>query len=353
MRVVAGLLAVALTGCGAPTVVRVIDGHPVEGRFISTAAYALYARGAEAEAAGDLPGAARAFTAAAEEDPASPEIWTHLAALRCRMTPRDTAAGDVEALFARAEAANARYAPLSRERAACALHRGQPAAALAAAERAAALDPGDEEAVLVRAEALAQLGRTDEAMRALRSVTAKRPHAVEAWQAMASLAARTGDATAAKEAADHLRAPAPLAAVDAAILAGDLAAAQQAAHRARIAWAELALRAAALGRAAPAREQAALVLAANPGDISAQIAEAAGADLAGDKAAVEAALRALPARPAAPSSLGRLVFAELLARRAGADAARGYLGPEGAADPPDPLGAAVAARLRARLASPR
>jgi hypothetical protein len=49
----AGLLGAAL-GCASPTVVRVMDGREVEGRFISEYAYTLYAIGADAEAHKDL-----------------------------------------------------------------------------------------------------------------------------------------------------------------------------------------------------------------------------------------------------------------------------------------------------------
>src|SRR5262249_23687977 len=61
-----------LAGCAEPTVVRVIDGHTVEGRFISSAAYALYARAVQEEAAGGSPARALAsLKQATEEDPAS------------------------------------------------------------------------------------------------------------------------------------------------------------------------------------------------------------------------------------------------------------------------------------------
>jgi hypothetical protein len=114
------------------------------------------------------------------------------------------------------------------------------------------------------------------------------------------------------------------------------------------------VRAAALGRAAEAREQAELVLGADPADTSARIALAAAADLAGDPAAVAAAMRAIPARGTAPSPLARLVFAEALARRVGPDAARAWLGPAWPDAPAsdDPLLAATAARVRTAL-SPR
>src|SRR6185295_8449728 len=65
----ASLLALALAGCAEPGVTRIVDGRPTEGRFISGAAYAYFARGASAEAAGELIPAIRGFTAASVEDP--------------------------------------------------------------------------------------------------------------------------------------------------------------------------------------------------------------------------------------------------------------------------------------------
>ena len=65
-------------------------------------------------------------------------------------------------------------------------------------------------------------------------------------------------------------------------------------------------------------------------------------------------------RPAAgpplppPSLLARLLFAELLDRFTGLEAARAWLGPEGAAraqEPADPLLARVEKRVRERLAA--
>ena len=80
-------MALAIAGCAEPGVTRVVEGRPTEGRFISTAAYALFARGAAAEANGALVPALRAFEMAAAEDPGSPEIWTRLGALRCLIEP--------------------------------------------------------------------------------------------------------------------------------------------------------------------------------------------------------------------------------------------------------------------------
>jgi Tfp pilus assembly protein PilF len=381
----AAVFAIALGGCGESGVVRVVDERPQEGRFISEAAYALFARGAEAEMAGDLGAARRMFELAAGEDPHSPEIWTRLGALLCREEPTKAAAA-----FARAQATDASFGPLYRERARCLVAGGEAPAAIADAERALALDPDDLDTALVRAEALALAGRVDEARRALRAAAVRRPAFVEPWAALLSLARRTGDTALAREAALHVaslspgtsvarwgtppnpRSPAllaelaPLSDLDAALGAGDLAGAQRLALELRMPGAEVALRAAALGLASLAREQAALLLGADPRDASARIALVAAADLQGDMPALAAALRAIPQRSTAPSRLARLLLAEVLHRRAGDEAARAWLGaaaapgvsgqsPRREPAPPvdsDPLLAATEKRVRAELSAP-
>jgi hypothetical protein len=150
---------------------------------------------------------------------------------------------------------------------------------------------------------------------------------------------------------------APLAELDDALRREDLDAAHRHARRAHLPLAEIAVRAAALGRAAPARSEAELVLAADPADLTARIALAVAADLAGDAGVLAAALASIPPSPAAltpPSPLAALLFAELLDRRVDGDAARAWLGaqPAAAAAPGDALLAAVSARVRARFAAP-
>lgn len=358
------LAGLALAGCAEPEVVRLVDGRPQAGRYISDYAYALYARGAEAEARGDAVNAVRAFQAAALQDPESPEIWTRLGALRC--ATRAPGEPPPEALedFARAEAADGSFAPLHRERARCLLQHGRVPGALAASARAGALDPSDLETFVVRAQALQRAGEHDDARRTLRALTVTHPGAAAPWVALLELAAQTGDAALAHDAARRagelgvlppraVEAAEPaLAAIDAALRAGRLDEARRLAERARLGQAELAVRAAALGRVALAREQAALVLGADPADASARIALAAAAELAGDTVALDGALRAIPRRHTAPSPLARLLFAELLGRRSGVVAANAWLGPTGAVDPgaaDDALLAATATRVRARL----
>src|SRR5262245_24928399 len=149
------LVAVAaLCGCTETTVVRVIDGREIAGRFVSPQAYAMYARGAQAEAAGDLESARLEYTAAAREDSESAEIWTRIGAVSCALGRAD----DAQSAFVRAAQRSPDYEPLFRERAACALSRGTlpPADARAAlddASRALALDPNSEATALLYARA--------------------------------------------------------------------------------------------------------------------------------------------------------------------------------------------------------
>lgn len=358
----AALAALTLAACGAPTVTRAVNGELLEGRFISPRAYALYGIGADAEARGDLRKAVAAFEAARDVDPESPEISTRVGALRCQL------GGDAEEAFERAIELDPTYEPAFRERARCARAHGKPEEALGFAAEAAALDPDQEEAQLLHAELLEQLGRAEEARRALRGWTVRRPRSVAGWLALAALAQRAGDTGEAERAGRRAAALTPrhaaqlaqelpglsaMAQVDEALGRGDLGEARRLARAARLPPAELAVRAAALGRVAEARAQAALVVGADPASASARIALATAADLAGDEEALAEAWRGLPGSSeplTGPSPLARLLLAELLARRVGAEAARAWLGAEAAADG-DALTAAVAARVRKRLGS--
>jgi Tfp pilus assembly protein PilF len=374
-----------------------IDGRPVEGRFITEYAYALYAIAADAEAHGDLATALQAFEAAAVEDDESPQIWTRIGGLRCRISGQASKAAEA---FDRARELDADYEPLSRERAICALRRGRLAEAQEHAARSVELDPNSEEPALLRASIAEAAGKRDEARRALHELVIRRPMSLHAWRALHALAIRMNDAITSAHAAAKLEqltfgaplsqrfgdGPSPeaglaeakdeaaiaamdarssLMAIDAALAAGDLPQARRLGRRARILPSELAVRAAALGRADVARAQAELVLGADPSESSARIALAVAADLGRDAALLERALTDFPTASGPPlpqpSPLARLLFAELLERRASAEAARLWLGPEGlkgAPDPSrqgggiDPMLARVDKRVRERLAAP-
>jgi len=357
-----------LAGCGDPTVIRIIDGKPVEGRFIPYEAYAYYARGADFEAHGDSRAAVESYRAAVELDPKSAEIWTRLGATLCA---NDASPGSVDEAFEHAEDLDPSYERLYRERALCASSKGRVKEALTFATRSLELDPNRDEVVLLYASLLERTGDVKGAERALDELVITRPTSIKGWLARYELALRRGDRFTAERTGRTLgqRAPSfaprvqaevpalsPLAEVDAAIGREDLEAARKAASHARLPAPELAVRAAALGRAKLARDQAELVLGADPSSTSARIALAVAADLMNDTNTLASALGP-PAGIAEvpPSALARLLFTELVARRAGREAAKAFYGtdltPNAEPRPADPLLESVRSRVNARLAS--
>lgn len=351
-------LPILLAGCnwGRPSVVRVVDGHPIEGDYIDPVTYALFARGAYHEHRGELPQAQRAYEAAAERDPESAEIWSRLAAVLCA----SKSAGH-ERAFALAERADPEFSALWHERARCALARGETAAAVEHAERAVAYEPRHQAHSLVLADALERLGRTDAALRVLYGLTVAHPNAASAWELLAKIARRRGrdaDLRRAESALARLSragvarklAPASedLSGLDAAIAADDAASASRIAIDRRVPREALALRAAALGRAELAREQAELVLAADPSNTDAWIAALVASDLVADASGYQRSLAALDREPLGPSSLAARLLADLISRRVGPEAASAWLKALGPLPPPaDALEKRVDERLAA------
>ncbi|MGK3993448.1 tetratricopeptide repeat protein [Sorangium sp. So ce1024] len=353
------------TGCAAPRVARSVDGHVIVDRRIDARAYALYAIGAEAEARGDLATALQAYEQAEESDPDSADIWTRIGSVRCRRGEQQPA----DEAFARARAIDPDYEPAHREHARCDLAAGRLEAALGRAERAIALDPDRDDGLLLRAEILRRLGRTDDARRALRALLVRRPRSVDGWRALHALAVESGDRASAEQASRRLRELVPpggaagrpppsrgaLADLDEALIQGQLRRARRLARDADLPPAEVAVRAAALGRAGEAREQAELVSGADPASASALVALAVAADLSGDVDALTRACDALQAAAAGsgpavpPSPLARLLFAELLFRRVGRDAALAWLGPLPPPGAADPLSQQIAQRVQREL----
>jgi hypothetical protein len=164
VAVLCALAALALAGCAEPAVTRIVDGRVETGRYINDAAYALYARAALAEAAGDLGNAQRAFEWAAAEDPDSPEAWTKLAALTPLPDPlgvpaRDSAAASsIDAALRRGDLGDARRRSLkarlpSAEIAVRAAALGIEALAHEEAALVLAADPADASARIALAAA--------------------------------------------------------------------------------------------------------------------------------------------------------------------------------------------------------
>lgn len=346
-----GVVALLLSGCAGHQVVRIVDGVPTPGRFVSASAYAAFIEASEREARGDLPGAMAAYRSAIDRDPESVLPWIRLGDLRCARGET----GGAEAAFAEAEARAPRYEPLWRARAECALASGEPHAAVTSARRAVAERPRRIETVLLLARALAQTDRQDEAFRYLVSLAVQHPGRRVVWLAIRDLGtdpAWVARATSRIDALDQetdleggvkpsalTRSEQGWSTVDRALRAGELDAARRAMRRARLDHRLLAARALLIGEAELALKEAGLRLAAHPEESDARVAFALAADLMTDEGALAKALGRLPSAPEALSPWGRVLMAELLARRAGPDAAAAWI--DGPAD---------VASLRRRLA---
>jgi len=183
LSAIAVLVAAApgLAGCGAePRVVRVYDGKIVEGRYVSSEAYAAFLRGVLAEENGDLKAAVAAYAVAVLEDEDDPVLMSRIGEARCKLDPRDAGADRAfDAALKRDPTSASALAAKGR----CSLARGRTDEAIDLARRAAAADPTNVglEALLVRAEA----GRTDAAgrERAVALTLAHGENAV-AWDAL-------------------------------------------------------------------------------------------------------------------------------------------------------------------------
>ncbi len=338
LRSLVGILAVALAvgACGGGQVVRVHDGVEVRGRFISDLAYAAYARGAEHEAREQFVAGLDQYLEAAARDPRSVEVWTRIAALRCRLKRYDGAA---EA-FAEAERLDEGYEPVWHERALCAERRGDPSEATAAAARAVELDPERQQTVLLYARLLEAQGQVSRAGRWLRGLALSLPHDVSVWQALGEHARRNDDLPWAHHADAQLRVLAARlrrphaeatdrsvwAPVDDALLQGDRRAARQHARQAGLHPRLVAVRAIVVGRPELALAEAELRVDAEPTDTDSRIALALAADLTGHRDRTSRRLGALPVAATAPSAVGELMLGELLLRHVGAEAAQAWLG---------------------------
>lgn len=330
-------LAVCVAGCfgGAASVTRFVGGQALPERYISPGAYANYAEGAVLQARGDLRGALSAYLDALAEDPVSAELWTRVASLRCRLH-----SGNAQAALSRAERLDASYAPLWRERARCDLARGQTEAAIREAQKSLKLDPDDEETNLFYIRLCELSHNLAEERRWLDALVTERPRSVAAWKALLAYAKRHADRARLRRAAEALsiRAPGLLpslqrvvpalgisARLDRALSAGQDKTARRLALSLHLGPGQLALRAAALGRTDLARGEAELVLQADPSNSNAWVARLVAADLAGNDHAFERVLETPRAARPRLSLLGANLWAGLLRRRIGEDAAKAWL----------------------------
>lgn len=306
------LVLVAFAGCSpyGSGVTRIVDGRTQQGRYIPVSAYADYALGSYLEAAGEPEQAENAYMRALADDPNSPEMWTRLAALRCRRAPLS----GMSALERALELAPA-YEPAWRAKAACFLGAKRLDDAQAAAEEALRLDPEQERATLLLAQIYEARGDAKRARTWLNAWVVLHPSSDIGWTAFLELAERQGNtvdqlrAHRALRLHQHpMRAPVlspsksstdPQDALDVAIGAGDLDAARRACVAARLPPVEVAVRAFLRGNAELARRQAQLLLSADPSNSDARVVllllgdPAASADLWADPDALSPSVRKL------------------------------------------------------------
>src|SRR5689334_899395 len=96
-RALAAVCLFSALGCRSENVVRLFDGHEVEGRWVSPEAYAAFATAALEEAQGNRKAAVEAYERAVAEDPDNALAWSRIGALHCT-----TSRAASEAAFARA-----------------------------------------------------------------------------------------------------------------------------------------------------------------------------------------------------------------------------------------------------------
>ncbi len=396
--------SLSLAACApSESVIRVIDGRPVEGAFVPADAYAAYLRASIADAAGDLAGAVEGYAVAAALGPHDPEPLARLGDARCRRNARDPRA---EESLARALAIDSSYGPALEARARCAERRGEDATAIESARRAARANPDAVEplATLARLDAGSSNGSSAAAVELrerLVAMTLLEGTNAAAWDALATWARGHGDAELEGRALAHvvslstsrakeigtaiarlegegeLVAARSLArarleatgmgtgpvdpriarlAIDDALLAGDPDAARRIATRGRVELAVVAARALLLGNEAVAREIATTLADADPVALAPRLVLAAVAEGTGERthhqaegAAVARALagswrRDVPAPPEA-----WLAYARAVVRAGAPEGARAVLGaiPREEIIPGDPLTTRVAVALGA------
>jgi tetratricopeptide (TPR) repeat protein len=328
------LLVASVTACaGGGRVTRIAGGFREEGRYIGPGSYAAFTSGVIAEASGRYADARAFYEQALDDDDESPEILTRLGAVRCQLAVRG-ANGELEAAeraFREALELDPTFAPAYYERALCSRARGKREAALGDAKSAVGFDAEPVAYTRLVSDLLFESGRSKEAWTWLDALAVRSPDSAEVWSAYRGAAERQNDAVRLRRAFEsqaRLGAPekrpeaADTEVIDALLLLGDLPAARIAAKARRWQSSELALRAVELGALEVGYEQAMLVLGADPGDADAWIAALVAADEQRRPERFEAALRALDARPLAPSARAVALLEGLLARLSGADAAR-------------------------------
>jgi tetratricopeptide (TPR) repeat protein len=340
-----------LTGCtyGRYTT-RVVNGQTVRGRAVDADAYSEYLAGVMLETQGEWNAAYDTYQRALRYDRESPEIWTRLGVAACHGEEQDRASD----AFDKALDLDPQYAPAWLALAKCEFRRERTDAALAAAIRAVGLSPRNVEATMLVAQILETQGKREEALAWLRGLVSLVPNDPRAWRALRKAAIAAGDPT------DEARAdrtiasirngdsqsqvqPPPLADLDLALVGGDLARARAVATDHRLSPSHIAVRAAALGEYGLALKQARLVWRADPNNTDAWIALLVAEDaLAQSGATPDGTPGAMPSLGLpphrVPSPLATRLFASLLAKRLGPQAAAAWLAAAGPLPSPrDPV----------------
>lgn len=376
----------SMAACASePRVIRVYGGKVVEGAYVPAEAYAEYLRGALAEEAGDLGGAAAAYERALAEDDEDPEVWTRVGDVRCRKDPKDPKADEA---LAKALKIDRTYAPAHAARARCFSARGKPEEAAAAAREASANDPSNVEieALVIRSapkpvpavrdralaltvahgersaawEALAYWGRAHgdaelftRGLEGLVRLSPSRGPEIEkggldllgqGYSAYARrLAAAIADVPADRGGAGPRDATLARLAVDDAILGGDQAKTERRAIRTHVPLSEVAARALLLDRRDLAMTLAKDLTAADPTSSGARMVLAALASL--DKKS-----REVTKHDDAPPEACALVLADVIASTSNAETARAWLArvQRTPMAPLDPVVAPLAVDLAAR-----
>lgn len=165
-------VCVAAQACGGyASTTRIVDGHVLVGRPIEPESYALYLSAQLSEAQGGLHRARQLYLEATRLDPQSPELWTRLGELSCRLK---LALADRE--LERALRLDRWYAPAWVARARCELFRGKLDKAQRFARAAQVADPEDLETTLVLGEVLEAQGQHQRAANQLAAYALRYPN---------------------------------------------------------------------------------------------------------------------------------------------------------------------------------
>jgi hypothetical protein len=168
--------ALLVQGCAQyASTTRIVDGEILVGRPIYTEAYAAYMTAQLSEQQGALHRAHQSYLEAARSDPASPELWTRVGALSCRLK---LALADRE--LERALKLDRWYAPAWTARARCELFRKHLDLALKFAKAGQVADPDDIQTTLTLVEVYKARGNPDKALNQLTAYVLRYPGSKEA-----------------------------------------------------------------------------------------------------------------------------------------------------------------------------